>query len=190
MNETVTYLEMLREIAIEQHGFFAYQQAIDAGIPQPSLSMLVKRGRLDKVFHGVYRVPQVPASPYGQHMKAILWTGAPEACLSHDTALEAYGVSDINPTAIHITVARKRRIARKGGQGYILHYQDLEPSQITWWEEIPIVTLPVAIEQCIDGNVQKYLIRQAIERGAKAGKLPQKEQKRLLKKMEERSEQH
>jgi predicted transcriptional regulator of viral defense system len=40
-------------------------------------------------------------------MKAVLCAGFPEACLSHDTALDAYGVSDINPTAIHITVAKK-----------------------------------------------------------------------------------
>jgi predicted transcriptional regulator of viral defense system len=58
---------------------------------------------------------------YNQFMKSVLWTGVPEACLSHDTALYAYGGSDINPAAIHITVAKKRRIARKGGQGYVVH---------------------------------------------------------------------
>jgi predicted transcriptional regulator of viral defense system len=187
MNEIVTHLEKLREIAMDQHGFVTYQQATDAGVPQPGLSMLVKRERLEKVAHGVYRVPQVPATPYDQFMKAVLWTGAPEACLSHDTALDAYCVSDINPTAIHITVAKKRRIVRKGGQGYVLHQQDLESDQRTWWEEIPIVTLPTAIEQCINGHVQTYLIRQAIERGEKLGKISKKEHMRLVELMEARN---
>jgi predicted transcriptional regulator of viral defense system len=172
MNEVVTNIDKLREIAMDQHGFVTYKQAINAGVPQPGISMLASRGRLERVAFGVYRVPQVPATPYDQFMKAVLWTGAPEACLSHDTALYAYGVSDINPTAIHMTVAKRRRIARSGGQGYVVHHQDLEQNQVTWWEEIPIVTLPTAIEQCIYGNVQKYLIRQALERGTKTGKLP------------------
>jgi predicted transcriptional regulator of viral defense system len=190
MNEVVTNIDKLREIAMDQHGFVTYQQAIDAGVPQPGISMLTKRDRLEKVAYGVYRVPQVPATPYDQFMKAVLWTGAPEACLSHDTALYAYDVSDINPTVIHVTVAKKRRIARKGGQGYVIHHQDLLQDQITWWEEIPIVTLPVAIEQCIDGRVQKYLIRQAIERGTKRGKLKSDDIKRLTKMLEERSERY
>jgi len=190
MIEVVTYLDRLREIAMDQHGFVTYQQAIDVGVPQPAISMLVKRGRIERAAHGVYRVPQVPATPYDQLMKAVLWTGVPEACLSHDTALDAYGVSDINPSVIHLTVGKSRRIARKGGQGYILHRQDLRSDQITWWEEIPIVTLPVAIEQCINGRVQTYLIRQALERGEKTGIITQNEQKRLFEMMEARSGYH
>ncbi len=187
MNEIVTNIDTLREIALDQHGFVTCQQAIDAGVSQPGLSMLVKRERLEKVAHGVYRVPQVPAGSYDQFMKAVLWTGAPEACLSHDTALDAYGVSDINPTEIHLTVAKKRRIARQGGQGYVLHHQDLKPEQVGWWEEIPIVTLPTAIEQCINGSVQAYLIEQAIEGGVKTGKIRKEEQMRLYEMLEARS---
>ena len=186
MIETLTNIDKLREVALDQHGFVTYQQALDQDITPQSLSMLVKRRRLERVAFGVYRVPQVPASPFDQFMKAVLWTGVPEACLSHDTALDAYDVSDINPTMIHITVAKNRRIARKGGEGYIIHHQNLEPKQKTWWEEIPIVTLAVAIEQCAGNKVPTYLLRQAIERGAKLGKLLPEDVKRLQKLLEER----
>jgi len=187
MIEAVTNTDKLREVALGQYGFVTYQQALDQNITPQSLSMLVKRGRLGRVAHGVYRVPQVPASPYDQFMKAVLWTGTPEACLSHETALDAYDVSDINPTMIHITVAKNRRIARKGGEGYVIHRQDLEPTMRTWWEEIPIVTLPVAIEQCIKSKVPTYLLRQAIERGAKKGKLLPEDVERMQKLLEERN---
>jgi predicted transcriptional regulator of viral defense system len=189
MNEIVTSIDKLREIAMDQHGLVTYQQALDEGVSPQLISVLTKRGRLERVAHGVYRVPQVPATQYDQFMKAVLWTGVAEAVLSHDTALDAYGVSDINPTAIHITVAKNRRIARKGGRAYILHHQDLTAEQVTWWEEIPIVTLPVAIEQCINGKVQTYLIRQAIERGAKLGKLRPEEKKKLTQMLESRYDQ-
>ena len=187
MIETATNIDRLREVALDQHGFVTYQQALDQGITPQSLSMLTKRGRLERVAHGVYRVPQVPASPYGQLMKAVLWTGAPEACLSHGTALDAYDVCDINPTMIHVTVAKNRRIARKGGEGYNIHRQDLEPRMRTWWEEIPIVTLPVAIEQCIKSKEPTYLLRQAIERGAKLGRLIPEDIERLQRLLKERN---
>jgi len=187
MIETATNIDKLREVALDQHGFVTYQQALDQGVTPQSLTMLVKRGRLEREAHGVYRVPQVPVSSCYQLMKAVLWTGAPEACLSHETALDAYGVSDINPTMIYITVAKNRRIARKGGEGYVIYHQDLESKQKSWWEEIPIVTLVVAIEQCAKNKVPTYLLRQAIERGAKLGKLLPEDAERLQKLLEERN---
>jgi predicted transcriptional regulator of viral defense system len=184
MIETATNIDRLREIALDQHGFVTYRQALDAGVTQPALAKLLSRGRLERAAHGVYRVPQIPASPYDQFMRAVLWTGAPEACLSHDSALDAHGVSDINPVVIHITVKKSRRISRKGGETYILHHCDLKPEQITWWEEIPVVTLPTAIEQGIDSGIPTYLLRQAIEKGIRQGKVFPAERESLLEMLE------
>ena len=187
MIETITNIDKLREIALDQHGLVTYQQAIDEGVSQPALSKLLSRNRLERAAYGVYRVPQVPVTQCTRFMLAVLWTGVPEACLSHDSALDAYEVCDINPTLIHITVAKKRRIAKQGGEGYVLHKQDLEQKQITWWEQIPITTLPVTIEQCVKGKVPTYLLRQAIERGAKIGKVLPEDKERLLELLEKRN---
>jgi predicted transcriptional regulator of viral defense system len=180
MNEIVTYLDRLREIAIDQYGFVTAAQSAAAGVPYTELSKMVSRNRLERVAHGVYRVPLVPYTEHTRFMQALLWTGAPEAVLSHDTALDAYGVSDINPTSIHITVAKSRRIRRGGGQGYTIHYQDLRPDQLSWWEGMRMVTLTVAIEQCIGSKVPRYLIRQAIERGSKGDRALSAQKERLL----------
>jgi len=188
MIEAATNIDKLREVALDQHGYVTYRQALDEGVTAQALSMLVKRGRLERVAHGVYRVPQVPASAYDQFMKAVLWAGAEEACLSHDTALDAYGVSDINPAAVHLAVNKGRRMARKGGAGYIVHFENIPSSDRTWWEEIPIVSLPLAIEQCIKTGVPSYLIRQAIERGAQKGKVPPDKAAYLTELLEKRSE--
>ncbi|MDR0308676.1 MAG: type IV toxin-antitoxin system AbiEi family antitoxin domain-containing protein [Coriobacteriales bacterium] len=188
MNETHTYLDYLREIAIDQYGFVTTEQALEAGVPHSQLSKMVSRQRLERVAHGVYRVPLVPYSEYTRFMQALLWTGAPEAVLSHDTALDIYGVSDINPTLIHVTVAKSRRIRRSGGQGYAVHYQDLKPDQLFWWEGMRIVTLSVAIEQCINSGVPRYLIRQAIERGSKSNRAVAQEKERLFNLMEARDD--
>jgi predicted transcriptional regulator of viral defense system len=187
MIEAITYLERLREIALDQHGFVTAAQALEEGIARPELAKLVSRERIDHVAHGVYRIPQVPATEYDNFMLAVLWTGAPEACLSHDTALAIRELSDINPNSIHITVAENRRIKRRGGEGYTLHHEDLEPQQICWLDGIPIVDVRTAISQCIKSGVPSYLIRQAIEQAGKTSELCSSTQMQLLTMMEERN---
>lgn len=176
---TLTDTEKIREIALDQYGYVTTAQAEEGGVTRHSLAALTRRNRLERVAQGLYRVPQVPEMQNGAFMRAILWTGAPEAALSHETALDAYGVCDINPTKVHVTVDRGRRIAKAGGEGYALHRQRLDSQQRTWWHRIPIVTLPCAIEQCIAADVPSYLVRQAIEGGRDGRLLTDEEARRL-----------
>lgn len=182
----VTKLERLREIAIDQHGFVTTAQAVAEGVSHADLSTMVARDRLGRVAHGVYRVPQVPETEFDQYQLAVLWTGVPEACLSHDTALAAWEISDINPDRIHLTVARRRRLRRKGGERYVIHHDDLDQGQVTWWEGIRTVDVPTAIEQCIVSAVPTYLIRQALDRAGRTSRLPAAEHERLTAALEDR----
>lgn len=166
MNGVVTYLERLREVALDQHGMVTSAQAVEAGIPRTELPKLAGRGRIERLMHGIYRIPQVPATPYDNLALAVLWAGAEEACLSHETALAAWGVSDVNPERIHLTVGHSHRLRKAGGERYIIHHVDLTSSQQTWWEGMPITDLPTTIGDCIDAGTPTYLLRQAIERGA------------------------
>ena len=186
MAEAVTYLERLREIALDQHGFVTAAQAVADGIPKTELPKLAARGRIERVAHGVYRIPQVPETPYDNWALAVLWTGTPEACLSHETALAAWHVSDVNPDRIHLTVARDRRLRRAGGERYVIHHQDLAPAQRTRWEGIPITDLPTTIADCIETGTPNYLIRQAIERGGRTSLLPAPDWDRMTALLEER----
>lgn len=135
----------LWDVATAQHGFVSAQQATDLGVGKGALQMLVHRGTLTRVAHGVYRFSQYPVGQYDSYMLAVLWTRAPEASLSHETALDAYGISDINPNRIDVTVAKHRRLRRTGGDDYMIHREDLAPTQIGWWQEIQTVTPATAI---------------------------------------------
>ena len=188
MNEAVTALERLREIAMDQHGLVTTVQALDVDVPHASLSKMVSRGRLERVARGVYRVPQVGYTPQVPYMEAVLWTGAPEACLSHETALDVYAISDINPVKYHVTVGKRRRIRRAGGERYVVHHEDLRPEQIGWWEQVPAVNPEVAIEQCIRDGTPTYLLRQALERGRSDGRLMAEDADRLTELLEHRHE--
>lgn len=178
--------DKLWEIATTQHGFVTAQQALEAGIGKQSLQMLVHRGTLERVAHGVYRFPQYPVSEFDQLALAVLWTRVPEAALSHETALDCYGISDVNPNRIHLTVGKHRRFRRTGGEDYVVHYEDLDARQIGWWQEIPTVTPATAIEQCMAFGTPTYLLRQAIERGHAQGYLKTPERDALADRLEAR----
>jgi predicted transcriptional regulator of viral defense system len=178
----------LWDLATTQLGFVTAQQATELGVSKGALQMLVQRGTLARVAHGVYRFPQYPAGQYDPYMLAVLWTRAPEACLSHETALDAYGISDVNPDRIHVTVAKCRRLRRTGGDSYLIHRADLALKQIGWWQEIPTVTPETAIAQCIAYGTPTYLLRQAIDRGYVQGYLKTADRDALAQALETRHE--
>lgn len=166
--------DVLWDVAADQHGYFTIQQALDLGITRQAVNQLAHRGTVDRASFGVFRFPRYPASAADPYMLAVLWTRAPEAALSHETALDVFEVSDVNPGVIHVTVGRGRRLRRTGSSQYAIHAQDLTPAQLTWWEEVPVVTLATAISQCLDIGTPTYLLRQAIENGHTQGRLPTK----------------
>lgn len=187
MNEIVWDIDKLREIALDQHGFVTTAQAAEVGVSKATLSKLATRSRIERVAHGVYRVPQTPRDEYDRFMLAVLWTGAPEALISHESALDLYEVCDVNPKAIDVTVAKGRRISRKGGEGYSIHREDIANNNRAWREEVPVVTLTRAIEQCIIAGTPTYLIDQAIERGLTRGLLTTRAGERLTEMLKERN---
>ncbi len=174
----------LWDVAADQLGFVTAQQATELGIGAPALQMLVHRGTLARVAHGVYRFPKYPEGPYDQYLLAVLWTRAPEACLSHETALDVLAISDVNPDRIHVTVGKHRRLRRAGGETYLIHRQDLAPEQVGWWQQIPTVTPAAAISQCIAYGTPTHLLRQAIERGHAQGYLKLAQREALTQELE------
>jgi predicted transcriptional regulator of viral defense system len=176
----------LWDIATTQHGFVTAQQATDMGVGKHALQMLVHRGTLERAAHGVYRFPQYHVGEHDNLMLAVLWTRVPEAALSHETALDAYGISDVNPNRIHLTVGKRRRFRRAGGDEYVVHYEDLAPTQIGWWQEIPTVTPVTAIAQCLAYGTPTYLLRQAIERGHTQGYIKTDDRDALAEALEAR----
>ena len=178
--------DVLWDTAAAQHGFVTACQARELGVSDMAAQMLVRRGTLERQARGVYRFPQFPISQYDQYMLAVLWTQAAEACLSHETALDAYEITDVNPNVIHVTVAKDRRLRRVGGDDYVIHHEDLAPEQVGWWQEVPTVTRATAIAQCIAYGTPTYLLRQALERGHAQGYLTTVERDQLAQALEER----
>lgn len=171
MKETMTDLEKLREIALDQHGYVTSAQAQKVGVKRASLTYLVNHDRLERVLRGVYRVPQVPYTEHDAKHLAILWADPDSAVLGYDTALAAYDVCDINPTKVHVVVDKGKRISRNGSEAYVVHKENLNQKDITWWEGMRVVRLAVALRQCIDLGLATHLAEQAIENAVSRGML-------------------
>ncbi len=178
----------LWDVGVDQHGYITLRDAQRLGISQPTVSMLAQRGSLENVARGVYRFTDFPTSPAGTYLEAVLWTGQPRACLSHDTALALHDLCDINPGRIQITVPKDSRLRRAGGELYEVHHQDLQDEQIGWWERVPIVTVRTAIEQCIDTGVPTYLMKQALDSAQGRGAINVGEHARLHNALADRND--
>lgn len=101
--------EALVDHASEQGGYFTAEQARAFGFSWALLSHHVRSGRFERVHRGVYRLHEYPTSPREDVVAAWLTVGKDVAVVSHESALDILGLSDVIPNAVHLTVPRTRR---------------------------------------------------------------------------------
>jgi predicted transcriptional regulator of viral defense system len=105
--------DSLFQLASSQAGYFTVRQARECGFDRRLLSYHVKAGNYVRVHHGVYRLTRYPSSPYEEVVAAWLAAGPDKAVVSHESALQIHGLSDVVPQAIHMTVPRGARGGRQ-----------------------------------------------------------------------------
>ena len=84
----------LADLANEQYGFLTPDDAREREIDPINLVRMFQRGHLERRATGVYRLRLTPASSLDAYMEAVLWPGrGVRGVLSHDTALDLYGLN-------------------------------------------------------------------------------------------------
>lgn len=161
----------LWDVALDQYGYVTEQDARKLGAAPGELARLARRDKIERVGHGIYRFPELPATERDEYMLAVLWANTPGAALSHGTALAVYELCDINPDRIDITVPKGHRVSKRGGDAYILHHARLAESDLSWWQGIRTVTERTAIQQGIDTGVPVHLLRGAIDTARERGRI-------------------
>jgi len=99
----------LFELASEQGGYFTAAQGRTCGYSKALLAHHAKSGRFIRVRQGLYRFLEYPSSPREDVVAAWLATGKEVAAVSHESALDILGLSDVVPEVVHVTVPRARR---------------------------------------------------------------------------------
>jgi predicted transcriptional regulator of viral defense system len=99
----------LFELASEQGGYFTAAQARARGFSKALLAHHAKSGRFLRVHQALYRLREYPSSPREDVVAAWLTTGREVTVVSHDSALDILGLSDVVPEIVHLTVPRAKR---------------------------------------------------------------------------------
>ena len=142
--------DVLRELAGEHDGYFTTLGAGAAGVPSVIVAQLHQRGRIDRVAQGLYRFPRWPTSEFQQFHEAVLWPQIYRhldySLISHDSALEFYNLTQLNPGVVHVTLPVHTRIRRTAPSWIRLHFIDIPESDRRWEHRVSIVSIPRAIE--------------------------------------------
>jgi len=169
----------LADLAADQYGFVSQHDARQLGIQPMTLVRMYEHGSLERRGHGLYRLRYFPVSPLDSYMEATLWPRGVRGVLSHETALDLYELSDVNPSKIHLTVPGGHRIRREIPAMYRIHHETPTDADLTFYEGIPIVTPAHAIRQSHAAHLGSALIGQAIDHGVSNGRLTRKEAAQL-----------
>ncbi len=160
------------DLAADQFGYVTTAQARARGVKSDTLRKMAERGTLERVSWGVYRLPTFPSSLYAEYMEASLWpAGGAPGVISHESALTVRGLSDINPSAVHITVPMDFRIRRGVPAHLVVHHAELSDDEVAVFEGIPTTTVRRTIEDCHRAHLGPALLRQALDDAQREGHL-------------------
>ena len=164
-------------IAADHHGLVTSAAAAAAGVQPVLLVQMAKRGVLEKVARGIYRVPELAGDPLDQYQEALLLL--PGAVLSHETALDIHDLCDVNPRQIHVTVVAGTRVRKTLPYWLAVHYGPLEPEDVTGHEGLAIVTPARAIVDGITAALGDRFVDQAIATARERNLLTTREEQRV-----------
>lgn len=165
--------EGLYLLASEQAGYFTRVQAAAYGIGPSLLSHHAKTGTVRRVYSGVYRFRDHPFTPREEVVAAWLAAGRDVAVVSHDSALDIWGLTDLIPDMIHLTVPRnKRNLPKLGGVAFHVpsHRYGVQDDEIWTAESSLRVTSPqrTLLDVAVSGVSPEHVligVRQAHAKG-------------------------
>lgn len=173
----------LAEVAADQHGYFTLADSGAVGYADNTVAQMARRGRIERVSQGVYRIPFLPGGSMGPYMAAVMWPAGVRGVISRDTALGLWDVGDVSPAKLHITVPRAHRSQRELPGAYVLHRDDLDAGDVTVIDGVPVVRLERAIRECAADHLAGDLLEQAVRHGREQGLLTDVQADALIAKL-------
>jgi very-short-patch-repair endonuclease len=134
------------KLANSQHGVITRRQLLDAGFSADEVDGRIARGRLHRLWRGVYAVGRPQLTPVGWWSAAVLACGR-GAVLSHESAAALWGIRGSNsgsegerdrPWRTHVSVPARRSPRRAGIR--VHRRRDLSGSDQSRCRGIPVTT--------------------------------------------------
>lgn len=158
-------MNRLFAIAEAQAGYFTAAQATTAGYSRSLVAYHAKAGTFDRVQPGVYRLTRYPGSPREDLYVAWLKAG-PRAVISHESALELYGLSDLMPSEVHVTMPRTSSRRRAGVR---MHTTRLDEGDVSARDGLPVTTVPRTIADVASRGGSPEIVGQAVQEALERG---------------------
>jgi predicted transcriptional regulator of viral defense system len=164
----------LYEIAEAQQGFFTTKQAKAAGFAGNTHPYHLQAGNWVREHRGIYRLTQFPSADRPDLVLWSLWSRSrkqeTDGVYSHQAALSLHGLSDLNPSKLHITVPTHFRRSSEIPGILVLYYADLPASDVDTAQGCkftrPLRTILDLVET---GTVERSFIRQALRQALQRG---------------------
>lgn len=160
------YRDIVREIAHDNYGYVTTENAVDAGVPAIELPKLAGRGGLVNVAYGLYRVPDVPPTDFGQFAEALLRVGK-DAYLHGESVLALFGLANVNPRTIEVAVARRVRAKLPD---FVKLVRVREATQTATYEGLPSQPVAEALLEC-RGRIETERLLEAAKQARSSGLL-------------------
>ena len=164
----------LNQIAFMQGGLFTAKQAESCEYIRSNHYYHIKTGNWIKERWGTYRLAHIPVDEMTSYWKLLLWSNdekdVPRAVFSHETALDFYDLSDVNPSKVTMTVPKKFQKRSRPFKALRICKQDLIKKDIRQFKGLPVTTplrtlLDVYKEQSLPENFMEQAVKEALERG-------------------------
>src|ERR1039457_3295171 len=170
-----TRMDELYALAEERDGPLTSKEARARGIQDSVLIRLAQRGRLERMTRGVYRIAHFPADRLAQYREAVLCAqasqGPERVALSHETALLLYGISDVNPARVNITVPMSARLRRGHPEWIVIRGADLTPQEISQHEGMPVTSVERSVMDVLSTTHRADIAQKAIADALREGLL-------------------
>jgi predicted transcriptional regulator of viral defense system len=172
------YRDVVREIALDHYGYVTTRDAVEAGVPAVELPKLAARGGLENVAYGLYRVSDVPPTPYDQFAEALLRVGE-GAYLHGESVLTLFGLADVNPRQVKVAVPRR---ARPKLPAFVELTQVKGDVRTTFYEGLEAQPVADAILEC-RGRIETERLLDAAKQARAEGLLTTAEWQRVRKEL-------
>ncbi|REJ80623.1 MAG: hypothetical protein DWQ36_05380 [Acidobacteria bacterium] len=172
--------DSLFEVAQGQQGYFTTAQAARAGYSPQLLYKYLRNGTVTRVRRGVYRLVHFPADQEEDLVPLWLWSER-VGVFSHQTALALQDLSDALPSRVHMTLPeawRQRRL--KVPEGLVLHYADLDESELRRAAVVPFTAPKRTIADCMAAHLAPDLVRQAVVQARRRGLITREDEDGFL----------
>lgn len=166
----------LIELAISQGGYFTAKQALKTGYSYRAQNYHLETRAWLKEDRALYRFNFLPHSKEDELIKAYFWSrdkkDIPQAVISHESALFIYGLGELIPDKINLTVPKSFR--KKTPKKYLIHKNDLTKKEIEKKDCYKITTIVKTIIDLVE-KIDPEQLRKTIEDAYKKGLISQHE---------------